>query len=142
MLTTTNQRWVQINKILHIRSKAITTAEQRKIGKTVSSLTLLHVLLRLDLLHFSLISQVPIFNLIFGLLEILLQIFMLMVGSCSRTTFFYPRLLAYTSKKCRVLNWKLAKILGNKFLLFFSWDTRSIPDTLGQNSQQARITDI
>ena len=34
MLTTTNQRWVQINKILHIRLEAITTAKQRKIGKT------------------------------------------------------------------------------------------------------------
>ena len=34
MLTTTNQRWVQINKILHIRFEAITTAKQRKIGKT------------------------------------------------------------------------------------------------------------
>ena len=41
LTTTTNQRWVQINKILHIRFKAITTAEQRKIGKTVSFLTLL-----------------------------------------------------------------------------------------------------
>ena len=34
MLTTTDQRWVQINTILHIRSEAITTAKQRKIGKT------------------------------------------------------------------------------------------------------------
>lgn len=108
MLTTTDQRWVQINTILHIRSEAITTAKQRKIGKTFLfsthsySPTLLptrHVWLELDLLHFSFIFQVPIFNLIFGLLEILLELFMLMVQSCSRTTFFYPRLLGYTSKK-------------------------------------------